>query len=73
MAPFIAKMMKLSLSTPEKIAKKIHQVIESQNPPLRVPATLDAYFFDLLRRLVPRGIYQKISYWYDRPTNAHLK
>lgn len=34
MAPFIAKMMKLSPTTPETIARKIHAVIDSGNPPL---------------------------------------
>lgn len=63
MAPFIAKMMKLSPSTPEKIAKKIHRIIECQNPPLRVPATVDAYFFGLLRKILPRGIYHSLMYY----------
>lgn len=63
MAPFIAKMMKLSPSTPEKIARKIHKVIESRNPPLRVPATLDAYFFGLLRKILPGGLYHSLMYY----------
>jgi short-subunit dehydrogenase len=63
MAPFIAKMMKLSPSTPEKIAEKIHKVIQSKNPPLRIPVTLDAYFFGLLRRLLPMRLYHAIMYY----------
>lgn len=63
MAPFIAKMMKLSPSTPEKIAKKIRKVINSSNPPLRVPVTPDAYFFGIIRKLLPRSIYHVLMYY----------
>ena len=63
MAPFIAKMMRLSPSTPEKVAKKILKVINSKNPPLRVPVTVDAYFFGLIRKLLPRKMYHAIMYY----------
>lgn len=63
MAPFIAKMMKLSPSTPEKIAKKIRRAIESSNPHLRIPVTPDAYLFGLMRKLLPRSIYQSLMYY----------
>lgn len=63
MAPFIAKMMKLSPSTPEKISRKIIKVIHSKNPPLRVPVTMDAYFFGLMRKLLPRKLYHTIMYY----------
>lgn len=63
MAPFIAKLMNLSPTTPEAIAKKIQQVIENENPPLRLPVTIDAYFFGLLRKLLPRSIYHALMYY----------
>lgn len=63
MAPFIAKMMRLSPSTPEKIAKKIHKVIDSSNPPLRVPVTIDAYLFGLIRKILPRRLYHALMYY----------
>lgn len=63
MAPFIAKMMRLSPSTPEKIARKILKVINSSNPPLRLPVTSDAYVFGLLRKLLPRQLYHMIMYY----------
>jgi short-subunit dehydrogenase len=63
MAPFIAKLMHLSPSTPEKIAKKIKKVIDSNNPPLRVPVTIDAYFFGILRKLFPRKLYHALMYY----------
>ena len=63
MAPFIEKMMNLSPATPESIAKKIQKVIESKNPPLRVPVTIDAYLFGILRKILPRGIYHLLMYY----------
>ncbi|MGE0634313.1 MAG: SDR family oxidoreductase [Pseudobdellovibrionaceae bacterium] len=63
MAPFIEKMMRLSRSTPEKIARKIRKVIESSDPPLRVPVTIDAYFFGLIRKLLPRRLYHGLMYY----------
>ena len=63
MTEFIEKVMSRSFSTPDKIAKKIQKVIESQKPPLRVAATPDAYFFDLLRRVLPRQFYHWLLYY----------
>lgn len=56
MGPFVAKMMKRSFSTPEKIAKEILQVIQTEAPPLWWPATLDALVFYYIRRLFPRRL-----------------
>ena len=50
MAPFIARTMDRSRATPERVAKTILKVIEARRPPLRVPATMDAHLFSLLRR-----------------------
>lgn len=63
MAPFIAKMMRLSPTTSEKIAERIRDVINSGNPPLRVPVTLDAYIFGILRKLLPRKMYHLLMYY----------
>jgi short-subunit dehydrogenase len=63
MAPFIAKMMKLSPTTPEKIARKILRVIDSNNPPLRIPVSIDAYVFGLIRKLLPRSLYHALMYY----------
>jgi short-subunit dehydrogenase len=57
MAGFIERLMLRSRATPETIARKIRRTMEQKNPPLRVPATFDASFFALLRRLLPRGVY----------------
>ncbi len=63
MAPFIARLMRLSPATPETIAQKIHKVINSANPPLRVPVSIDAHIFGLLRKLLPRSIYHWLMYY----------
>lgn len=56
MTPFIEKLMKLSLTSPKDVAIRIVKVIEKNNPPLWIPATLDAMIFYYLRRFVPRVI-----------------
>lgn len=54
MTPFIEKLMGLSLTTPEHIAEKILKVIRTENPPLWIPATIDAKIFYYLRRFLHR-------------------
>lgn len=63
MTPFIAKMMERSSTTPEKVAKTIMKVIQTESPPLRVPASLDAVVFYYLRRIVPRRLFHPLLYW----------
>jgi NAD(P)-dependent dehydrogenase (short-subunit alcohol dehydrogenase family) len=62
MTAFIGKLMTMSLSTPDHIAKKIEKLIGKKNPPLRSLATIDAFIFDLLRRWLPRRIYHFFLY-----------
>ena len=62
MSPFIEKMMGTAIATPEKVAKKILKVMENEAPPLRVPATIDAIVFDILRRVLPRRLYHWILF-----------
>ncbi|MBC85814.1 MAG: oxidoreductase [Bdellovibrionaceae bacterium] len=63
MTPFVAKMMSLSLTSPEKLAKLILNVVRTEKPRLRIPGTLDAYFFYYLRRLIPRRFFHEILFW----------
>lgn len=56
MAPFIARLMKLSLTDSGAVAKLILKVIRTEDPPLWIPATIDAFVFYYLRRFVPRRI-----------------
>lgn len=56
MAPFIEKLMDLSLATPESVARLVLRVIRRKRPPLWVPATLDARIFYYIRRLLPRRL-----------------
>ncbi len=62
MGAFITRLMRRSLATEEGIARRIHRVLESRRPPLRVQATLDARLFSLLRRLLPQRLYHEILY-----------
>lgn len=62
MADFVNRFMERALATPQSVAKVIYKVIKSRKPPLRVPATPDAWFFILLRRLFPRRLYHSILY-----------
>jgi short-subunit dehydrogenase len=57
MTPFIEKMMRLSPTTPERVARKILKVIQTESPPLWVPATWDAIIFYYLRRFIPRRMF----------------
>lgn len=63
MAPFVEKMMNLSLTTPEKVAASILKVIKTENPPLWIPVTLDAKMFYYLRRLLPRRLLLPFLFW----------
>lgn len=62
MTPFIEKLMKLSLTSPHDVAVRILKVIEKRNPPLWIPATIDAMIFYYLRRFVPRSILLKLLF-----------
>ena len=56
MAPFIARFMRFSMSDSGDVARLILRVIRTENPPLWIPATFDAYVFYYLRRFVPRRL-----------------
>ncbi len=62
MGEFVEKLMHRAKATSESVAEVIYQVMLKKNPPLRVAATLDAYFFGILRRILPRALYHQILY-----------
>ncbi len=62
MSGFIGRFMRLSRSSPDRVARTILRTLLKRNPPLRVPATLDAHLFAWVRRLVPRGLYHELLY-----------
>ncbi len=62
MAPFIARLMKSSRATPDSIARVVLKTMRRRNPPLRVPATFDAFAFSSLRRVLPRSTYHWLLY-----------
>ena len=49
-------------ATPESVAAKVVRTMQLKQPPLRMPATIDATLFSLLRRLLPRSIYHWFLY-----------
>jgi NAD(P)-dependent dehydrogenase (short-subunit alcohol dehydrogenase family) len=63
MAPFVAKLMNMSVATPEKIALLIHKVIKTENPPLWVAATFDALLFYYIRRMLPRRMLLQVLFF----------
>ncbi|WII72986.1 SDR family oxidoreductase [Bdellovibrio sp. 22V] len=63
MTPFVERMMNMSLTTPEKVAKIVLKTMKKENPPLWIPATLDAKLFYYIRRLLPRRMLLPFLYW----------
>lgn len=62
MAEFIARLMRKTPYTSQSVARTIVRTMQRRHPPLRVPATLDAHLFALLRRLLPRRLYHELLY-----------
>lgn len=62
MTPFIERLMGLSFTTPEAVARRILRTIQTRNPSLWIPATLDAKIFYYLRRFVPRRILMELLF-----------
>jgi short-subunit dehydrogenase len=62
MTPFITRLMNMSITRPTSIAKLVLKVIRTENPPLWIPATLDAMIFYYMRRFIPRRILMKLLF-----------
>lgn len=62
MSKFVEKLMRLSPSTAEDVAKKTIKVMKMKRPPLRIAGTLDAHVFSIIRRLIPRKLYHRVLY-----------
>ncbi|WP_413576437.1 SDR family oxidoreductase [Bdellovibrio sp. HCB290] len=63
MTPFVAKMMQMSRTSSMQIAQIILKTMKTENPPLWIPATLDAKVFYYIRRLMPRRLLLPFLYW----------
>ena len=59
---FIARMMRRSSTTPDDIAVLILKIMNRKKPPLRVSATRDAVFFNIIRRILPGRLYHYVLY-----------
>ncbi|MBX3022846.1 MAG: SDR family oxidoreductase [Bdellovibrionales bacterium] len=64
MIPFVARLMRLSTTRPRTLAKLVVRVIRTENPPLWIPATIDAMVFYYLRRFVPRRWLMPFLFWF---------
>lgn len=81
MDAFIQKMMRGTIATTDSVAKKVVKVAFSKNPPLRVPATWDAYFFYYFQKYSPRRFFHFVLYnflpkvhnWGDPPSQSKQK
>lgn len=62
MGPFISKLMGISKTPAEKVAQLILLVVQTERPPLWVPAGLGAEFFYYLRRLMPRRLLHPLLF-----------
>lgn len=62
MTPFVERLMNLSWSTSLSVAKLILKTIRRENPPLWIPATLDARLFYFFHRLVPRRLLHPLLF-----------
>ena len=62
MGRFVSRLMTHSPSHAVDVARVILKTMEKRRPNLRVPGTWDAFFFHILRRLMPRVIYHRILY-----------
>jgi short-subunit dehydrogenase len=63
MKPFISKLMGISRLPAEKVAQLVLLVVQTERPPLWVPASLDAEFFYYLRRLMPRRLLHPFLFY----------
>ncbi|MBX7143371.1 MAG: SDR family oxidoreductase [Oligoflexia bacterium] len=63
MGAFIGKLMSRAIATPDSIAATIINSLDHKNPPLRIPATIDAYIFSWMRRFLPRRLYHALLFW----------
>lgn len=62
LSPFVSKMMRLAIAKPDKIAERILHIMERKHPRLRIPVTIDASIFSLMRKLLPAGIFHRLIY-----------
>ena len=52
--------MRLSLTTPQHIAKRVEAVMDMAHPPQSQLVGFDGHIFSMFRRLAPRGVYHAI-------------
>lgn len=60
MGPFVARLMHLSLVTPDQIANRILKLCQRKSAPLWIPVTPDAAVFYWLRKFLPREAFHRL-------------
>ncbi len=60
MEPFVARLMRWSRSTPDRVASRILALLARSSPPLRYAGTPDAWLFYFFRRILPRRMYHAV-------------
>lgn len=64
MTPLIERLMAFSMTSPEKVARKIIALMDHRDPPLRSALTLDAIVFGLMRRLIPARYFHRLLFYF---------
>ncbi len=59
---FVERLMHMSHATPDRIANRIMKLVHQKNPPLWVPVSADANLFNILRRVLPKGIFHTLMF-----------
>jgi short-subunit dehydrogenase len=62
MERMVERLMTLTWSTSRSVAQTLFHTMHRRAPPLRVAGTWDAWFFDRIRRLLPRSLYHLALY-----------
>ncbi len=62
MTSFIGSWMRRSLTSPEKVARRVERMIDRKRIPLRVKGTPDAVLFNLMRKTLPAPFYHWLLY-----------
>lgn len=63
MTPMIEKLMSFSLTSSESVAKNIIRLIDKPTSVLRVPLTVDAILFAVIKKVIPSFLFNRLLYF----------
>lgn len=64
MKPFVEKMMKRGLASPENIAKKVYRLTLDAHPKAWIAATFDAVIFGVIKQILPKNLLLPFFYFF---------